>query len=197
MTRKKRYRFAEGHYSYAALERGLATVFDAQSVQTGIVRGRLKRFGTLGMPASKPGKGTRRQYSWEEASQLLLGLLMADAGLDPVVIVPAIMQHWQRFLARKVEGAEDAEPNNPVLLMLRLRATAPWSSGDPLSALPWITIGHRFDVKAGMQHEKHRVQGQRDLVLAQLESDEPGWIAIRDLTAAARKLRAAMDSGSI
>jgi hypothetical protein len=54
-----------------------------EATQKGALRGRLKRLSTLGLPASTPGKGSRRSYSWEETNQLLVALLMEDAGLDP------------------------------------------------------------------------------------------------------------------
>src|SRR5262245_55172679 len=101
--------FSTPLYRYGPLEVALGAALGVgTAVAQGAMRGRLKRFGTLGLPGGNPGKGTRRLYSQEQAMQLLIALLMADAGLDPVVIVPAIMNTWAR-MRRNVERATSKE----------------------------------------------------------------------------------------
>ena len=104
MDRKERYDFGTEHYAYGEIERALGTTLGAdEKAQKGALRGRLKRIATLGLPPTSPGKGARRLYSRDEALQLLLALLMADAGIDPVLIVPAIKLYgrvWGNELGR-------------------------------------------------------------------------------------------------
>jgi hypothetical protein len=84
MDRKERVDFVTGVYRYAQIERGLALTLGAdERTQKGPLRGRLKKLSTLGLPASGPGKGARRLYSWEEANQLLLVLLMGGCWARP------------------------------------------------------------------------------------------------------------------
>ena len=121
MDRKVSFHFVDGRYPYGAIERSLGAVFGADTAtQRGALRGRLKRLSTLGLPEVSPGKGTRRQYSFEQACQLLIALLMEDAGLDPIVVARAVKNAWPE-LAEKVEAAETAPDQNPHMVALRLR----------------------------------------------------------------------------
>ena len=82
-------------------QQALGETFGAdREAQQGALRGRLKRLSTLGLPASGPGKGARRRYSWEQANQLLIALLMEDAGLDPVVVCAPSRRCGRRWRVR-------------------------------------------------------------------------------------------------
>jgi hypothetical protein len=196
MDRKERDSFGIGIYRYAQLERGLAVTLGAdEAIQKGALRGRLKKLSTLGLPSSAgPGKGSRRLYSWEEANQLLLALLMEDAGLDPVVVAAAIKTVWKQ-LARKIKLATSASATNPMWLHLRLQSfTGPWNdkARDPRAALPWIGLSQRIDERAKARHREHGYKDESDNMLMMLDRDEPGWFAVRNYTAEAVKLQDAL-----
>ena len=193
MDRKERDSFAIGAYRYAQIERGLAVTLGAdEATQKGPLRGRLKKLSVLGLPSSGPGKGSRRLYSWEEANQLLLALLMEDAGLDPVVVAAAIKTYWAN-LASNVRTATTTSASNPMMLHLRLRTfTGPWNdkARDPRAALPWIGVSPRIDERARARYRERGFKDESDNVLMMLDRDEPGWFAVRNYTAEALKLRA-------
>jgi hypothetical protein len=198
MDRKEWYGFGTGRYAYAEIERGLgATLGAGEKAQKGALRGRLKRLSTLGLPSEGPGKGKRRLYSWEEANQLLIALLMEDAGLNPVSVVPAIKNTWPR-LANKVRLAtsDKALAGNPVWLKLQLQTiTGPWITKDPLSAVPWIAVVPRYDERSRTLSAKHQFKDGSDNIVNLLDDDRPGWFAVRNLTAEVSKLQAALHGG--
>jgi hypothetical protein len=195
VDRKTSYGFGTSAYPYGALERALGVMMDADTAtQQGALRGRLKRLLTLGLPPVGLGKGSRRLYSWEEACQLALALLMEDCGVDPIAVVAALKNTWPR-LARNVRSAADCPENNPMMITLRLEAVAgPWRTGDPISALPWITIAPRIDERARARYRQKRFKDESDNVLMLINRDEPGWVAVRNLTTALTQLQAALHS---
>lgn len=192
-------------YRYGRLELGCGAALGIDmAVSRGAMRGRLKRFGTLGLPGDNPGKGAKRLYSWEQALQLLIALLMADAGLDPTVIVPAIKRRWPD-IRENVQRATDKEaldtpakrgkpgtPGNPIMLMLRLQATKPWITGEAEDVLPWISVFERRDLKAKARQAKGGFRDNSDNAVMMLDRGEPGWVAFRNLTAAALTLQTAL-----
>jgi hypothetical protein len=198
MAGKKRHGFESPHYAYGQIERALGVTLGADSAtQQGALRGRLKRLSTLGLPPSGPGKGQRRPYNWEEACQLLVALLMEDAGLDPVAIVPAIKNTWPK-LANKVMMAtsDKALADNPMWLRLQLQTvTGPWSTKNPLSAVPWIAVVPRYDERSRALSAKHRFRDESDNIVSLLNVERPGWFAVRNLTAEVSKLQAALHGG--
>lgn len=65
---------------------------------------------------------------WEEANQILLALLMEDAGLDPVVVAAAIKTAWKDVAANVRLATSDKASSNPMMLHLRLQTfTGPWN----------------------------------------------------------------------
>lgn len=194
MERKERYGFRTPTYRYAAVERALAAMMGTSDLATqqGQLRGRLKRLLVLGLPPAGRGKGSRHLYSWEEVTQLAIALLLEDANVDPVAVVPALEHTW-RHVANKVRLAADCPATNPMMLTIRLRAVSgPWRTGDPVSAMPWITIAQRIDERARARHRKHGFQDESDNVLMQINRNEPGWVATTNLTAALSTLQAAL-----
>jgi hypothetical protein len=181
-------------YRYAEVEPALGAMLGADTAtQQGALRGRLKRLSTLGIPGSGPGKGSRRLYSWEEVVQLAVALLMEDAGLDPVVVAKAITTSWH-WLATKAVRAVEASPNNPILLTLRLsHLSGPWRTGDPVSAVPRIGIVPFIDERARKWAAQHKREIEVYTVLDMLRrQNEPGFLAIRNLTDELIRLRAAL-----
>jgi hypothetical protein len=194
MERKERYGFRTPAYRYAAVERALGVMMGTTNAATqqGALRGRLKRLLVLGLPPSGPGTGSRRLYSWEEVAQLGIALLLEDADVEPVAVVRALQNTW-RHLTNKVRLAADCPPANPMMLTVRLTAVSgPWRTGDPVSALPWITIARRIDERAQERYRKHRLKDESDTVVTMIDRNEPGWVATANLTAALSRLQAAL-----
>jgi hypothetical protein len=195
MVGKKRYGSGTLAYAYGQIERALGVTLSADwATQRGALRGRLKRLSTLGLPATSPGKGARRLYSLEEACQLLMALLMEDAGLDPVTIVKAIKTVWPH-LAKKIIQAASAPLTNPIMLTLQLETVGgPWRTKDPKAGVPRIGVNHRIDEKSRAMHAKHRLKGNPDNIVSLLEENRPGWFAVRNLTDEMRKFQEALHS---
>jgi hypothetical protein len=187
-------------------------MLDAGEAGLGSLRGRLKRLSTLGVPGGGEGKGSRREYGWEEATLLAVALLLEDAGLDPVVVAPALKNTWPE-LARKAMAAVEASDANPAMLIIRLETIAgPWRSGDELAGLPRILIAKRIDERSRdrrikMYREHFAKLGRdapEDLIerLATLEADnilmtldrnDRGWLPVRNLSDRLKVLKAALE----
>jgi hypothetical protein len=214
MERKERYGFQTPAYPYAAVERALGAMMGTTDSATlrGQLRGRLKRLLTLGLPPSGPGKGSHRRYSWEEVCQLGIALLLEDADVEPAAVVPALQNVW-RHVARNVRLAADCPAENPMMMMVRLTAVSgPWRTGDPISAIPWITVARRIDErsrdryreklreKLGRKDEDAFIRALIDKVadihadnlLMLIDRNEPGWLAPTNLTDSLSKLQAAL-----
>lgn len=152
----------------------------------------------LGLPPDGPGKGARRLYSWEESCQLLVALLMEDAGLDPVVVVRAIKRVWPGLGNKIVAATSDrALAGEPVLLTLQMQTVAgPFRTGDPVSAVPLIGVISHIDKRAKAMYAKHRFRDTSDNVAkmfgSMLEHNEHGWFCVRNLTAAMSTMQTAL-----
>jgi hypothetical protein len=213
MDRKIRHKFETPQFSYGAVEEALGTVFGLdREAQQGPLRGRLKRLQQLGLPGLAAGKGARVDYSLEQAAQWLVALLMAELGLDPVVIVKGIRTHWNAQLARQATDAE-ALTRNPIMLVLRPRLMSDsWKTAP--QTLPWFSLHRRDDLKAadlissppkldaptlmvnasttGKQKEQRPSSSesrQRSKMLPRAEGD---WFCVRNLTEALHKLETAL-----
>ena len=198
--RKKSHDFVKGTYAYGALERALGVMLGADAATSqGALRGRLKRFSTLGLPPPGPGKGSRRQYSYEEAAKLAIALLMQDTGLDPTVVVRAIEKSWPHLVA----GVKKELAGTPMHLVLGMQLVAgPWG-GNSASALPSISLEPilpppeeaRPSVVAPRRKGDHVISPPAAQLT--LTSAGPGWTAVRDLTIELRKLRIALGMPSV
>src|SRR5262245_19073973 len=92
-------------FGYAETETALAYSLDIPAKQQrSVLRARLKHLQRLNLLGVKSGRGQRLAYSRAQVSQLLLALILAEAGLDPTLIVSAIKRHW-RELASAVQQA--------------------------------------------------------------------------------------------
>jgi hypothetical protein len=192
--------YRTGYFGYAALERALGAALYADAItQRGALRGRLKRLLTLGIPAPESGKG-RRQYSLEEAHQLLLALLLEDAGLDPTLVAAAVKKLWARNMSQHARLAAQAE-ENPIWLEMRLQiVTGPWRTGDPQTALPFVRLVSRIDMRSLRKYREQRMTEAQ----ARLNADEvvraanslreqEGWLVFRNFTEKAKKLETVLN----
>ena len=186
--------FSDPAHRYNRLELGCGAALGLDKVATqGPLRARWKRFGTLGLPEGRPGKGAKRLYSPEQCLQLLVALLLNDAGLDPTIIVPAIKHCWPHMREKVKQAASEAALGNPIMLLARLQQTKPLITGNPRDALPWISVFEWTDVVAKVQQAKHGLPNVSDNVLMLLSRDEPGGIYLCNLTRAAFTLQTVLD----
>jgi hypothetical protein len=204
MVGKDRQSFETGAYAYGQVERALgAALYADTATQQGSLRGRLKRLSTLKLPESGPGKGSRRLYSLEEAHQLLVALLMEDAGLDPVLVAPAVKKAWTHNLADAENATStEAKTKNPIILIMMLQTvTGPWRTGNAHEAVPLVYLKPRSNRKTfKLYREKKRV----DAATAERMADEvtngfdrahedEGWFVARNYTVKAEKLEDALE----
>ncbi len=144
MQGKARHKFETPRYTYGVVEGALAGVFGVDvKTQRGALRARLKHIQRLGLPGTAAGKGARISYSFEQASQWLIALLLSEIGIDPVVIVETIQKNWRSSLAKSVQEAADAGAlsGKPVLLSIRPRSmSGAWigNKSSSFRSLPWI-----------------------------------------------------------
>jgi hypothetical protein len=208
MIVKEQRSFAAGAYAYAQIERALgAALYANTATQRGALRGRLKRLLTLGLPENGPGKGSRRRYSLEEAHQLLVALLMEDAGLDPVVVARAVKKVWGSNLARDAAAAtsEDATTTNPIILIMMLQTvTGPWRTGNQHEAVPVVYLKPRSNRKAFERYRsaQYRKKGITEADAARMADEvtsgfgnaheDEGWFVARNYTVKAVKLEDAL-----
>jgi hypothetical protein len=216
---RKQMSFSTGIYSYGKVERALgAALYADKTIQAGALRGRLKRLSTLGLPEGGPGKGARRLYSLEEAHQLLVAILMEDAGLDPVVVARAVKKAWPMNLTANakeatVKDTRDRTINgvfvhgNPIILDMRLSTvTGPWRTGDPDAGLKWVRLIPRYNKRSYANLRKHwavlkkRGWTEADL-LRQIDEvgqgyndldEADGWLVVRNYSQKAWTLESAL-----
>jgi hypothetical protein len=199
--------FTARRYGYGLLERSLGAALDAdEEVQRGALRSRIKRLARLGLPAPLlEAQEGRRAYSLEEAHQLLVAILMEDAGLDPTVVAPAVNKVWKNNLAKGAVTATNKDAQrNPILLKLTLQTIiGPWRTGDPAAAVPIIKLLPRLDERAIDRYRtKHKVSLETalrwaDEVLYAYGSlqETDGALVLRNYTAKAIKLEDVLKEG--
>jgi hypothetical protein len=95
-------------YTYAQVERALGALLGAPARAQGSFRGRVRHFQRIGLVEVAPGKGRRIAYTHIQASEWLVALLLAEFGIDPVVIVKSI-QRERRQLREWIAEANDDE----------------------------------------------------------------------------------------
>jgi hypothetical protein len=173
-------------YSYAVVETALASVFGADpAIQRGAFRARLKHFQRLGLPGIESGKGTRIAYSADVARQWLVGLLMAEIGVDPILIVGIVKSRWDYLTPWLRRATEPGAAENPVFLGLRPRLmSGAWAGGkaDP-KTMEWISAFRRLT--------KNPNTGKWEETISPA-LDREGWYCVRNLTEALTKLQAGL-----
>jgi hypothetical protein len=202
--------FAAGHYGYGLIERALGAALGVgESVQRGALRSRLKRLAQLGLPASLEDQEGRRLYSQEECHQMLVALLLGNLGLDPTVVARAVKKAWKQNLKRgTIEAAHEADSaerkvRNPMVLHAKLRIVSePWRTGDPNTALTYVTLARRYHAGTWRQATEKRKMTPgdaarvADLLVKEFETLDPvEWTAALNYTEAATDLHRALNRG--
>lgn len=185
-------------YSYAVVEKALASVFGADAeTQAGALRGRLKNFQRLGLPGIEAGKGSRIPYSEAQIQQWLIALLMSEFNLPPTVTVEVLKKYWSTGpgFARWIKQATDAEAlaGNPIFLTLRprLMSGGAWRAKGSLATLPYVGSFRRFDL-----HVKDS-KGQpipRENIRLFLDDHPEDWLCTINLTRKLSALQAALQA---
>ncbi len=97
-----------GGYTYAQVEAALGTLFGVPASAHGSFRGRVRHLQRIGLVEVAPGRGRRICYSRIQASEWMLALLLAELGVDPVVIVKSIQRdrnHLREWIAEAPDEA--------------------------------------------------------------------------------------------
>jgi hypothetical protein len=92
-----------------------------EKVQRGPFRARLKHFQRLGLPGVEAGKGSRINYTEEQAEQLLFASILSQMNIDPARATRLIKKHWARFFYVWVRRAVDNDALNGNHLFLAVR----------------------------------------------------------------------------
>jgi hypothetical protein len=164
MDDKARHGFETARFSYAEVEGALAGAFGVSpDVQERAFRARLKHFQRLGLPRVRPGKGSRLDYSFEDACKWALTLMASEIGIEPVAMVKVIGREWERvFVPIMMQAVDDKARVSPVWLIIRPRAVSGAWGGETGPKF----IGH--------------FRG-RDVAWL-LKQGDGGWTAVRNLT---------------
>jgi hypothetical protein len=83
-------------FTYAQVEKALASAFEVRTDAMGAFRGRIKHFQRLGLVPSSPGKGKKISYHREDIYKWAIGLEFAEFGLDPTVIKAQLVFAWPK-----------------------------------------------------------------------------------------------------
>jgi hypothetical protein len=95
-------------YSYAQVEAALGTLFDVPASARGSFRGRVRHLQRVGLVEVAPGKGRRISYTRIQATEWMLALLLAELGVDPVVIVKSIQRDRNQLREWIAEAPDEA-----------------------------------------------------------------------------------------
>src|SRR5271166_237695 len=107
-------------YSYAEVEGALGKLFGVPDSAWGSFRGRVRHLQRIGLVEVAPGKGHRNAYTRTQASEWALALLLAELGVDPIVIVKSIQAERRQLRNWIVEATDDeALGGNEVFLAAR------------------------------------------------------------------------------
>jgi hypothetical protein len=107
-------------YSYAEVESALGALFHVPTSAQGSFRARVRHLQRIGLIEDAPGKGRRITYTRFQTTEWMLALLLAELGVDPIVIVKSIKAE-RRQLREWIGEATDAEAlgGNQVFLAAR------------------------------------------------------------------------------
>jgi hypothetical protein len=95
-------------FGYAEVERALGRLFGVPASAQGSFRGRVRHLQRLGLVEVAPGKGRRISYTRIQAGEWMLALLLAELGIDPVVIVKSIQRERGQLREWIAEATDEA-----------------------------------------------------------------------------------------
>jgi len=183
-------KLASRRYSYGEIEDALAAALAIDDAWRPQFRARAKYFSKIGALGERSRRGVAVKYSFEMVARLALVFMLADVGLDPVLSVQLLDDHWERQLRRRVRqavapGARDDE--NPWFLTLRMEAMrGPWGGRSAVSAIGAFQRYHprkqlTADGVAAVKAEAERIKAE--LVTPEFRSLDAAAKARRTATA--------------
>jgi hypothetical protein len=144
MVSTKPNRFDAPAFSYRETEDALARTLQFNLVaQRGMLRARLKHLQRLGLIELNLGKQKRAQYSRAQVTLWLLALVLADAGLDPALIVAALKNNWRRLASTlELATSDEATSGRPYFLHLTLRVMSASVVQKPALTIGLVQLQH-------------------------------------------------------
>jgi hypothetical protein len=107
-------------YTYAQVEAALRALFNVPASAEGSFRGRVRHLQRIGLFGNAPGKGRRIPYTVVQTNEWMLALLLAQLGVDPVVIVNSVTRERTKLQEWILEATDDdALGGNEVFLESR------------------------------------------------------------------------------
>jgi hypothetical protein len=94
-------------FGYAEVERALGRLFGVPASAQGSFRGRVRHLQRLGLVEVAPGKGRRISYTRIQAGEWMLALVLAELGVDPIVIVKSIQRERRQLREWIAEATDD------------------------------------------------------------------------------------------
>jgi hypothetical protein len=169
-------------YGYAEVETAVAAALGVTAKnQRGALRGRLKHLQRLGLIKLKAEKGKRRvEYSYAQAAQWLVALILAETGIDPTLIVATLKQDWKRIAGSLDQATSvEARSGHPAYLCLWPRAmSAGWEGKSPIAI--------------NVVQPQSSLLPTRNELLQLIDGNPDNWLSIYNLTRALSRLENAL-----
>jgi hypothetical protein len=140
-----RKRAAAVGFTYGQVEGALGALFRVPASAQGSFRGRIRHLQRIGLVDVAPGKGRRISYTYVQTNEWMLALLLAELGVDPIVIVKSLQRERKR-LHGWIKEATDAEAvgGNEVFLAARpALMSGAWASKDSAGILRFAKFRRR------------------------------------------------------
>jgi hypothetical protein len=188
MNGKLLNRFEAPAYAYREIETALAAALGIRAQhQRGALRARLKHVQRLGLVDLKAGKGKRIEYSYAQATQWLLALILAETGVDPTMVVATIKNNW-KHISRDIEEASSYEARSggfALYLWLKPHAmSAAWEEKAPIAMSVMRLDASQPRPLAPMPHDHPLVQ--------MIHASPDDWSCFYNLTRALSRLETAL-----
>jgi hypothetical protein len=107
-------------YTYSQVEAALRASFSVPASAEGSFRGRVRHLQRIGLFGIAPGKGRRISYTLVQTNEWMLALLLAQLGVDPIVIVKSVIRERKKLREWILEATDDdALAGNEVYLESR------------------------------------------------------------------------------
>jgi hypothetical protein len=152
-----RKRAAAVGFSYAQVEGALGALFRVPASAQGSFRGRVRHLQRIGLVDVAPGKGRRISYTRAQTNEWMLALLLAELGVDPIVIVKSLQRERKRLHEWIKEATDDeALGGNEVFLVARpALMSGNWASKDSAGILRFAKFRRRDLTLKIARHDSH------------------------------------------
>jgi hypothetical protein len=94
-------------FTYAQVEAALRALFGVPACAEGSFRGRVRHLQRIGLFGIATGKGRRISYTVVQTNEWMLALLLAQFGVDPIVIVKSVTRERKKLQEWIVEATDD------------------------------------------------------------------------------------------